>query len=175
MTKAEQKKAAALGREDMEGIVRELCLASVRIDETTARMNEALARVRQKFEAELSALRQTFDEHFDIARAWADAHPEEFASRKSVVFVHGTLLYRTGQPALKTVRGVTWEKVLSTLKLVKPEYVRVREEIDKELLLADRDELGAENLGTLGVRVEQAERFNVEPNKEAVDKVRGAA
>ena len=174
MTKKEQQAAARLGREDLEAVVRELCLASVRMDEATAQMNEAVARARQAFEAYLAALRQSYEDNLAIAQAWADAHPEEFASKKSVTMVHGTLLYRTGQPALKTVRGCTWEKVLATLKLTAPQYVRAREDVDKEKLLADRDALGAEKLGTLGVRVEQAERFHVELNKDAA-KLEGAA
>ncbi len=91
-------------------------------------------------------------------------HPEEFASRKSVVLVHGTVGFRTGQPALKTVAGVTWEKVLAALKRRAPEFVRVKEQPDKEALL----ELPPERLESFGLRVEQAERFFAEMNKEAV-------
>ncbi|WP_448578910.1 host-nuclease inhibitor Gam family protein [Thermosphaera sp.] len=168
MTKNEKAAAARMTREDVEAAVRELCIASVRLDETVARMNLELARVREHYEPEIAAWQQTVDEQTEIVRAWADAHPEEFASRKSIVMVHGTLGYRVGQPALKTIRGVTWDKVLAILRHNLPHYVRIKEEVDREAILADRESLGDENLKTLGLRVEQAERFYVEPNKESV-------
>lgn len=168
MTKTEKQKAARLTREDIEASVRELCIASVRLDEEQARMNMELAAVRERYEPQMAALSATADEEAERIRAWADAHPDEFATRKSIAMVHGTLGYRVGQPALKTIRGVTWDKVLAILRAHLPNYIRIKEEVDKEALLADRETLGDENLKTLGLRVEQAERFFVEPNKETV-------
>lgn len=168
MTKTEKTRIARLTRDDIEHAVRELCIATVRLDEEQARLNLDLARAREVHEAALTALNADVAEHTATVRAWSDAHPEEFATRKSIVMVHGTLGYRIGQPSLKTIRGVTWDKVLALLKAAFPAYVRVKEEIDREAILADREALGEENLGTLGLRVEQAERFYVEVNKDAV-------
>jgi len=168
MTKAEKAKCAKLGREDVEALLGQLCIASVRLDEQNAKMNENLALVRQSFEPEMAAFGIQVEELTEQIRAWADANPQEFVTRKSIAMVHGTLGYRTGTPALKTVRGVTWEKVLALLQVNLPNYIRVRKEVDKEQIITDRELLGDENLKTLGVRVEQAERFFVEPNKEAV-------
>lgn len=164
MTRKEKEQAARMTRADVEAAVRELCIASVRIDETAAQMNADLARVRERYEPELAALRQTWEDLFARVEAWAQAHPEEFAGRKSIVMVHGTIGYRTGQPTLKPVKGMTWERVLDVLRRIAPAYVRVKEEPDKQALLT----LGEENLGTLGLKIEQAERFYVEPNKESV-------
>ena len=167
MTKTDKAKAARMTREDIEAAVRELCIASVRLDEEQARMNLELAAVRERYEPELAALSEIADEQTAIIRAWADAHPEEFATRKSIAMVHGTIGYRTGQPTLKPIRGVTWDKILAILRHNLPHYVRVKEEVDKEAILADREQLGDENLKTLGMRVEQAERFFVDVNREA--------
>lgn len=175
MTKTLKSQAARMTREDVEAAVRELCLASVRLDERLALLNLELAAARERHEADLSALTQTVDEQTDLVRAWADAHPEEFATRKSLVMVHGTLGYRTGTPALKPVKGVTWDRVLALLKMNLPHYIRIKEDVDREAILADRETLGAENLKTLGLRVEQQERFFVEPNKEAAKTAGGAA
>ncbi len=170
MTKREKERIARLTREDMEATVRELCLASIRLDETQARMNEELARVRERYEPDLAALSEQHKDLFAQARAWSDAHPEQFASRRSLALVHGTMLYRKGQPALKTLTGVTWEKVTALLKQMMPEYVRTKTEPDKAALLEARREIGEENLRTIGLRVDQAERFDIEVNKEAVNK-----
>jgi phage host-nuclease inhibitor protein Gam len=85
--------------------------------------------------------------------------------------VHGTVGYRTGQPTLKPIKGMTWEKVVEVLKQTMPGFVRTKEEADKAGLIAaaEAGELGEENLRTLGLRRHHEERFFVEPNKEAVD------
>lgn len=165
MNKAEKKLVVGMSREQVEDVVREMCLAQARLDEQMARMNEELARVRTHYQAELSELGGRYLDLEARARAWADGNPAEFAERRTLMMVHGTLGYRLGQPALKTVKGVTWDKALALLKANLPHYVRVREEPDKEALLADREVLG-DDLRTLGLRVEQAERFFVEVNKE---------
>ncbi len=178
MTKADQKKAAAMTAEDIEALVREMCLASVRNDEAVARMNEELARVRERYEPDIAATAATWAGLFETVQAWAAANPDLFASRKSIVMVHGTLGYRTGQPTLKPIKGMTWEKVVDVLKRTMPAYVRTKEEADKQGLIAaaEAGEMGEENLRTLGLRRHQEERFFVDPNKESVEiGKRGAA
>ncbi len=170
MNKAEKKLAAGMSREQVEEVVREMCLARARLDEQQARLNEELARVRTHYEQALSELGQRYEALEEQAHVWADGHPEEFVAKRALAMVHGTLGYRTGMPQLKTVKGVTWDKALALLKANLPHYVRVREEPDKEALLADREVLG-DDLRTLGLRVEQAERFFVEVNREEVGHV----
>jgi phage host-nuclease inhibitor protein Gam len=167
MTKTEKMRAAAMGRAEVELLVRELCFASVAIDESTAKMNEELAQVRSRYEPELAAQRATYEGLFAMAEEWAAAHPQEFASRKSIAMVHGTVGYRTGQPTLSPIRGMTWQKVLGVLKSLQPAFVRVKEEIDKQGLTAAAADLGEENLKTIGLRLTQAERFYVDVHKEA--------
>ncbi len=153
---------------EVEHVVREACLASARLDEVVARMNEAIALAKAPFEAETESLKAGYDALEEIALAWAKAHPEEFATAKSVAFVHGTIGFRTGQPVLKPMKGVTWETVLSILRESLPMYVRRTEEVDKQSLLAARDELGEENLRMLGLKVTQTERCFLEVDKETL-------
>jgi phage host-nuclease inhibitor protein Gam len=146
--------------------MRELCLASVKADELTARMNEEMARVRARYEDDLNGLAAQGKDLTDRLQAWSDAHPEAFASRKSVALMHGLIGYRTGMPTLKTLRGVTVEKVIAVLRMTAPQYIRREEKLDKEAILADREALGEENLRTMGLTVDQAVRFFAEPEKE---------
>lgn len=168
MTKSEKAKIEKMTRADIEGFVREMCLASVRADEATARMNECLALARQRYEPEISALNATYANLYATVEEWAASHAAEFAPLKSIAMVHGTVGFRTGNPTLKPTKGMTWEKVLEVLKRLMPAYVRIKEEVDKQALTAAADELGAENLGTLGLRKVHEERFYVEVNKDAV-------
>ena len=75
--------------------------------------------------------------------------------------------FRTGTPALKTLKGFTWESVKNLLKEFLPGYVRTKEEADKEKLLADREkEEVAALFPKVGVKVTQDEAFFVELKKE---------
>lgn len=168
MTKTKQAKIAAMTIEDMEHTMREMALAAARMDEVQGRMNEELARVREQYEPEIAALRSTFDVHEETALEWAEAHKAEFATKRSVALVHGVIGFRTGNPSLKTLKGVTWEAVLATLRNTMPAYIRKSEEVDKAGLLAAREEIGEENLKTVGLRVAQNDKPFAEPNIESV-------
>ncbi len=149
-------------REDAESAMRELCITIHKLEGKTSAMNEELAHVREDYETEIQALKETSEVLQAVINSWADKHPEEFAKKKSVDMVHGICGYRTSPPALKLVRGVTWAKVTGLLKHALPAYVRTKEEVDKEALLANRAIIGPAALMTVGLRVEQAENFFVE-------------
>lgn len=149
-------------RDQAEDAMRDLCITVHKLDGVTAEMNEKLARVREQFETDIQALTETRDLLRAKVQSWADKHPEAFAKKKSVEMVHGLCGYRTSPQALKTVRGVTWAKALGLVKLAFPSYVRTKEEIDKEGLLAARDSIGTAALLTMGLRVDQAETFFID-------------
>ena len=85
---------------------------------------------------------------------------------------HGTVGFRTGNPRLKPITKFTWAKVLETIQrsaTFASSYVRTKAEVDREKLLADRDELGADGLRVLGLKVVQEESFFVEPHLTTVE------
>lgn len=162
------KKTAPKTRDEMEDLVREICELEIRADEIKVRMDEEVLRVRTRHQDDLTSLKGEIDEKLKLAEDWALANQNEFASRKSIVMIHGTVLYRTGTPKLKTLRGVTWAKVLERLRAAFPEYVRTEPEIAKDSIIADRDRLGPETLNRMGVEITQDETFAVEPHREEV-------
>lgn len=165
MNKKERSKIENLTRDDIEHIMRTLCIASVRHDEAQARMNEDLARVKKRYEPDMATWRAEYDNAFSALEVWARAHEDQFAPTRSIALLHGILGFRLGKPMLKPKRGMTWEKVLDLLKRLNPSCVRTTEEVDKQALMG----LGDENLETLGVVVTQADRFYVEPAKEVIE------
>jgi len=103
---------------------------------------------------------------------WSAANEVEFGNRKSLVMTHGTVGFRTGNPRLKPITKFTWAKVLETIQrsaTFASSYVRTKAEVDREKLLADRDELGADGLRVLGLKVVQEESFFVEPHLTTVE------
>lgn len=153
-------------REQMERLVGDICRLTIFVDQTRTIMDARIMDIREEYEQQLGDADQELTQLMALARDWAEAHPEEFSVRKSIEMTHGTVGFRTGQPALKTVAGWTWARVL---ELLSERYVRVRRDPDKEKLLADREAIGADGLRKLGLRVVQEESFFVEPKRESVE------
>lgn len=158
-------------RDEMEDCVRSICMLTIRKDEITTEMDEAIAKIRDRYQVELMEIEVNMREELDRAHDWCDRNPDDFGSRKSIEFVHGTVGYRTGQFKAATLSGWTWKKVLAVLKSKFPEYVRRKEEADKEKIIADRIFL-KDDLKKMGVKVFQEETFYVEPKRETETEVR---
>ena len=170
MAKKREKKTVYTGisSEQMEQAFADYAKADARQQKITAEMDIQMAKIREKWQDELTRLAETKDNAFDILQAYALENRDElFSKRKSLETTHGTLGFRTGTPTLKTRKGFTWASVLEMLKEFLPNYVRTKEEPAKDKLLADReDEEVAALFPKVGVVVVQDETFFVEPKKE---------
>ena len=184
MAKKREKKTVYTGitSEQMEQAFADYAKADARQQKITAEMDIQMAKIRKKWQGELTKLAETKDNAFEILQAYALENRDElFSKRKSLETTHGTLGFRTGTPKLKTLKGFTWASVLTLVKKFLPSYVRTVEEVNKERLLTDREisvMLGSNdpnNLGyrplkeqmkECGIRVVQEETFFVEPKKE---------
>ena len=141
-------------------------LASSRLEKLTGEMNMKLAAVREKYEEEITAAAEAMKTEEKRLHAWADAHPELFGKARSLKMLHGVLGYRVGNWALKLKSGFTAARAIALCKqVIGPEYVRVKEELDKEAIIADRAHYTSESLAACGISIEQGERFFVEPEK----------
>lgn len=158
-------------REEAEAAMRDLCIASCKIDAKTAKMNESLARIRAEFDADISSLSETAELLRSKIQSWADKNPGEFARKKSVDMVHGTCGYRFTPPAVRTLRGVTWEKAVALVESIRPDFIRVKKEADKEALLAAREVFTEQDYTQLGLRIDSAEKFFVDVKKDSVEVV----
>src|SRR5579863_550173 len=89
---------------------------------------------------------------------WAGANPAAFKARKSIEFAAGTLGFRTGTPRLKALKGFTWDAVLRSLRAVGlNEFIRMKEEVDKEAIIAARREIPDETMKKAGLTLVQEE------------------
>ena len=109
--------------------------------------------------------------------AWADEHPEEFAGKKSLDLVHGTIGYRTGMPRVTLPRGVKEDEVVAELIELDEcqQFIRVKHELDKDRIIAafaaDDDPAGYTQtaaLSEIGIKVAQTERFFAAIKREEV-------
>lgn len=170
MAKTREKKTVYTGvsQEEMEQAFAEYAKADARQQKIQADMDVQMTKIREKWQEELSKLQEAKDKAFDVMQAFATENRAElFSKKKSMDTVHGTIGFRLGTPKLKNLKGFTWASVTNLLKEFLPAYVRVKEEPDKDKLLADRESEDVYPLfEKVGVAVVQEETFFVEPKKE---------
>lgn len=170
MAKTREKKTVYTGvsQEEMEQAFAEYAKADARQQKIQADMDVQMTKIREKWQEELSKLQEAKDKAFDVMQAFATENRMElFSKKKSMDTVHGTIGFRLGTPKLKNLKGFTWASVTNLLKEFLPAYVRVKEEPDKDKLLADRESEDVYPLfDKVGVAVVQDETFFVEPKKE---------
>ena len=166
------KTAAPKSREEMEALVGEI--ASLKIQERSikASMDITIKNLKDGYQANLSEITDKLGALLPRAMAWAEANPDAFGKLRSIDMVHGVVGWRTNTPSLKTLSGWTWDRVLERLKGLPSMfgYVRAKEEVNKQALLNDRDEIGADELRAIGLRVIQEDEFFVDPKLSETEK-----
>lgn len=146
-----------------------LAAATAERDRLVAKLEAELTDVRQRYEEKIDTQQEAIDAATDRLQAWAEANPDEFGDRKSLDLLHGTVGFRTGNPALKTLSGWTWDRVKEKLVGGLAAFVRTKTEPDKEGIHGayQRGELSDAQLREIGLRIVQDEAFFIEPKTEA--------
>lgn len=170
---ARVKKTVVTGvtREQMEDAFGRYASADAEVQSINAAMDKQFVAIREKHADRLAVLEQEKTEAFEVMQVFATENREElFSKRKSMETTHGTLGFRTGQPKLKTKKGLTWAAVLELLKKFGQDYIRTVEEPAKDKLLANREDEDCQQvMKDCGILVAQDETFYVEPKKEKED------
>jgi phage host-nuclease inhibitor protein Gam len=158
-------------REQAEAIVGDI--TEIKIEETAAKalMDQRLKDVRQEFEAQLSSINDQLTPLLLQIQAWAEANPAEFGKAKSIDMLHGVIGWRISTPALKTLSGWTWARVLEALKsLGHAAFIRTKDDIDKAAIIGQRENLLDGDLRLFGCKIVSEESFFVEPKTTPVEK-----
>jgi len=160
-------------REEVEIVLLNICMATSRMSELTALMDQRLAAVRAEYADGLTGLDNFIKAQMAEAKSWADRNPQEFAGKASISMAHGIVGYRTGMPTLKLLSKHTWKQALEYLEENYPQYVRVDPSVNKEQIIADRAILAKKDeIKTMGLKINQERRFFVEPTVTDPNEVR---
>lgn len=155
---------ATLSRAEAESAFAAYAVADARRRQIMATIEQHISAIKNQYAAELTRLDEEQNLNFDLVQAYALSNRDEFGKKKSLYLGHGVIGFRTGTPKLKTLRGYTWDSVLSLAKELLPNYIRHTEDLAKDKLLAHRHHPEVNQLFTrLGIRVEQDEAFYLEP------------
>lgn len=157
-------------RDEMEWVVGEICALTIKSDALVVQMDEYIQEVRERYQTDLTAIKEKLPPLMALAQDWAEANPSAFGQNKSIEMTHGTVGFRTGMPTVKTLAGWTWAKVLVAVKSLRlVSYIRTYEEIDKDAIIADRKTILQETLRQMGLRIKQEESFFVDSKREPME------
>jgi phage host-nuclease inhibitor protein Gam len=163
---------AAKTRIQMEALVREIAVLKLEEQLLRAGLDREFRAARDRYENRLLALQRSLAAKTGVARAWAEANPAAFGRRRSLDFGHGVAGFRIGPPRLQPLARCKWARVLQSLRSMAwgAPYVRVKEEINKEQIIADvgAGKLAETALRETGARVVREEMFFVEPKRARV-------
>lgn len=170
-------------QEELDTILSEYATSSAKLNVKNSNMELELTNIRKKYTTELAELIEKNTEAYQKLQAYYEGKKEElFPRKKSIDTIHGKIGFQMGQPSVKPIsKSYTWESIKTLVKEFLPEYLRTVEEVNKEALLADRDntisvEMNPElehveeelrpKVSTLyakcGIKIHQEERFFIE-------------
>lgn len=135
-----------------------------------AEMEEKMQEIREGYSSRVAELTEAKAESFEKLNAFANENKEDlFSKRKSLELDHGVIGFRTGTPKVKKKTGITWAAALDIVKSMDLPYVRTKEEVDRDKIIATRkDEAAMAPLAKIGITVVQDETFFVEPKEEKI-------
>ena len=164
-TRVSKKLITEVNRDTAEAAFADYNRAVSSLQVIEGKMNAEITAIKEKWETKINTNQQAKDECFELMQVYAEENPELFADKKSVEWTHGSFGFRTGMPKLSTRKGFKWPAVFELVKTKFSNYIRVKEELDKEKIMADRNDL---DLKSIGLEVTQDESFFVVPNLEMV-------
>lgn len=104
------------------------------------------------------------------AQLWAETNRERFGKKKSLKFTDAKIGFRGGNPKVELLSKWSWKKALAALQKLLPQFIRNAPEIDKEALLAQRDDRVMLNTITrCGLQIVQEQSFYIDPNMEPIE------
>jgi phage host-nuclease inhibitor protein Gam len=138
-------------------------------DRIKATMGDELAAVRERHEAKALPHAEKIAELTRGIQSWCEAHRTELTEdtkTKTVKFASGEVKWRMRPPSV-VIRAV--EKVIAALKRrgLDKQYVRVKEEINREAILAEPGPV----LTVPGVTINQREDFVIVPFETQLEEI----
>jgi len=131
-----------------------------------ADLDAELKAVTARHSRRIEAVRHDIAECFPKLQAWAETNrATEFAKKKSIDYLHSTIGFKTGNPWISLLPGWSAKKSLAAMRVhtLLKHYIRTKEEIDRQAILAKRKLLDDPTLASVGIRTGQTETFYLDP------------
>ncbi len=159
---------APQSRDDVASLISTIGFAQRERAKIAAEMNQALADVRERYEARAKPFGDAIAAHSRGIAAYCEAHRAELTrdgKTKTARFTSGEVSWRLRPPSV-AVRGV--EAVIDALRRLKlTAFLREKTEIDKDAILRNPDAVR----NVKGIAISQREDFVVKPDETALEEV----
>ncbi len=147
-------------RDDVATFIAGIGIAQRERDRIEADMNDALAKLRATYEAQAKPYADEITERTRGVQAWCEANRDTLTQSgkvKSHTFASGEVKWRMRPPSV-VIRAA--DVVIDALKsLGLGRFVRTKEEVNREAILADPEAIAA----VKGITISQKEDFVVTP------------
>jgi phage host-nuclease inhibitor protein Gam len=169
MAREKKKVYKDVTRELAEDAMGKFAVAANKISSIEAKMNQELQEIRDRYTDDLNKLEEQKNEQVEVLEAFAYEQQENWGKRKSMELLHGTIGFRTGTPKVKFEKGFNGKSVTAIMAEHFPDYVRSVQELDKEKLIANREEDGFASICKKAhIEVVQDETFFAESKQEVL-------
>lgn len=160
-------------RHQAETLLFELAQAESRKKELSGEIEQKIQKIRDSYAGKLDPLNIAIEDRQKQLQFFAEKNKDEmFSKKKSIDLIHGIIGFRMGTPKLKTKKGFTWAAVLEMCRTKAPEFIRTKEELNKELMLASReDEKIFAKIDEVGALVDPDETFFIKLKEEELETV----
>ncbi len=165
-TKPKSKRAAVTvnvpqTRDDANTAIRLIGIDQRELARIEADMNDELAAVRERYEANASPLRDAIQSRIDGVQIWAEANRAQLTNGykvKTVALTSGELVWRMNTPSVRLT--LPEDEVIANCEAAGlEECIRRTPSLDKNAIKANPDE--AQHID--GIRIGQSESFVVVP------------
>ena len=161
---------AITSRHELDAVVENIVQLQLNRAEIEREQDQEIAGIRQKFRAPLAEIERYLTLETSWVETWARSNPDTFRDRQSLALTHAVIGFRVSPHRVdRASRKWTWSSIAEKLGEMAwgRRYLRQPPlEVNKEALLADRSDLSAAELRTVGLKIVQEERFYIAPHRE---------
>lgn len=163
----------ATSREHAEQLLFAIGRGQRQIRAIEVRMNDELAAIRQRYEAEAQPINAQLEADFSALAGWAEENKGELleGEAKTVKLSTGELSWRLSPPSVRVVKP---DEVIARLRELKLErFIRevYEQEVDKDCVLREPRAVA----GVKGITIQQKEEFVAKPFESSIEKARASA
>lgn len=160
--------------DDVDNVLYKIAQNETVIAKEEASMNEKIQIIKESFDVKTAERRGENELLGQRVEEYCFKNKAEFEKVRSKDLTHGTVGFRNTPPkVLQLSKKYTVTTSLELLKRIfKKAYVRTKEEVNKDAILADyaAKKLTDTKLASVGLKVDQDEKFYLECNWESIEK-----
>jgi phage host-nuclease inhibitor protein Gam len=165
-TRAKKILITNITHEEAEQAMAVFAKCNTQLKSIESKLEEEKQQIDNKYLGEIAHLKASMEEQLDLLQIYGQRAKDGWKG-KSLDLIHGKIGFRTGNPKLTKDKKFTWDAVTELLKKTFPAFIRQTYEINKEALIALRDQEEFKAIReACYVDVTQDESFYVEANKE---------